>query len=111
MLALPHQLCQELGLPSEKYAVVLRKLERQQEAMEADAEGPRGYRGAATDADFGIEAPLPERAAEDVPGFEAAEPEVAQKPRKRLQKGRTKEVDDDDLDWGDTELGDDLLPG
>lgn len=130
-------ICKEMKLKYDHYAVHLRKLEKMQEQQQQQQsqkgmgtvsgvmEGGTGFGGE----DDGL---LPRKAAVSPDGegfgggmgglgddgmegskqaklYEAADVSAAQKGPKRRLASTTKDKDDDD-DWGDDELGDDLLP-
>jgi intraflagellar transport protein 88 len=122
------QICKEMQVPSEKsskYQAALRKLERLQEQQEEDmgmggddqAEygefEHHGYGAFEHHSGFGM-APPPMRpvshGASDGPAFEVLDDDVDAAPKpKRVLKAKARD-EDEDLDWGNDELGDDLLP-
>lgn len=97
------QLCKELGLPFEEYAGQLRQLERQLEAVEARYPFNQGF-----DQYGGGGAEEPQDQQEDEPNINVngdasnrnASRKIPQKPKKQ----------DNENEWANQELGDDLLP-
>mmetsp|Transcript_79726 Transcript_79726/g.182657 ORF Transcript_79726/g.182657 Transcript_79726/m.182657 type:complete len:257 (-) Transcript_79726:175-945(-) len=110
-------ICKEMGLKYEHYAAELKKLERMQELANPE---PQGMRGHDDDEDSGgatrqaSQSQLKPGFAEEVMDPEPAPFEVKAAPQQQKQSTRrlvaTGKLDDDE-DWGNDELGDDLLPG
>lgn len=105
-------ICKEMGLDATKYSNALRKLERLQE----QAQEMQAAQGVGDFDDAGFEGfdrlpttfdrPAPQHESVSAPTFEE-EPDLEKKPKRQLVR---KEREEEELDWGDDDLGDDLLP-
>jgi len=97
------------NLDATKYANALRKLERlQEQALEMQAQGVGDFDDAGFEGFDRLPTSFdrPPQQEAEAPTFEE-EPELEKKPKRQLVR---KDREDEDLDWGDDELGDDLLP-
>jgi intraflagellar transport protein 88 len=119
------QICEDLNLPMEKYKTALRKLERmaeaQEEAQRQQMSGDYGMMmmddrmGGMPDAMSGLPGlsmPGPQSREHDGPEIEelpgsdsvVADDIPMQKKAKKKLVAKPKQVDDDDLDWGDNDI-------